>query len=214
MILTIALAGFYSLTVRNSALKNQVRVALIGDSITEITPYPNYASKILGEKYIVRNFGVCGSQVSLDSDNPYMYSGAFNSAVEFQPNIVIIMLGTNDALFSLDQYLGNFIEDYLILIEKFQALQNKPAIWLVKPPPIYDAFGASVQVFDKEIIPAIEQIANQTSLPLIDVYAALGNPDYFQDGVHPNDKGASVIADVVCKAITLKYRQKPRVDIL
>jgi acyl-CoA thioesterase-1 len=188
----------------NSDLNQQLRVACVGDSITEMSGYPAYTSELLGSKYLLGNFGVCGSQVLLGSDCSYMYSVAFKSAKEFQPHITVIMLGTNDACPNLEQHQGNLIEDYLMLVRGFEALVSKPKIWIAKPPPIFNEdLWLSGKVMDRIVIPAIEQIAKRAKLPLIDVYSALSDEGYFVDGVHPNEKGARVIADVICKAITI-----------
>lgn len=184
------------------AIAYPIRVAFVGDSITELTEYPYYASELLGSNYVVRNFGVCGSKVLLNSDNPYLYSPAFNAIIKFQPNIVIIMLGTNDADLSLEQQRGNFINDYLTLIQRFEALESKPQIWVVQPPPIFnDLLGLSVAAFEGEILPCFEKVANRTNLPVIDVHSVLSTPAYFVDGVHPNFSGAKIIADMVFNAI-------------
>jgi len=157
---------------------------------------------LLGKKYLVGNFGVCGSKITLDSDSPYLYSNAFKDAAKFQPDIVVIMLGTNDASPELEQYHGTFANDYLTLIERFQALANKPQVWVVLPPPIFtDWMGLSIEAFSREIIPAITQVAAKKNLPIIDVYSAMQNPCYFTDGVHPNEEGAKLIAEAVYRAM-------------
>ena len=47
-----------------------LRVACIGDSITEGSGYPDNLRMLLGTNYTVGNFGVSGSTVSLKSVNP------------------------------------------------------------------------------------------------------------------------------------------------
>jgi lysophospholipase L1-like esterase len=114
------------------------------------------------------------------------------------------MLGTNDACPNLEQHQGNLIEDYLMLVQGFEALVCKPKIWIAKPPPIFNEdLWLSGKVMDRIVIPAIEQVSKRAKLPVIDVYSALYDEGYFVDGVHPNEKGARVIADVICKAITI-----------
>lgn len=189
---------------QNQNCAQQTKVALIGDSITELTGYPHWAVEILGANYIVGNFGVCGTTVSFDSYSPYMHTDGFVAVKKFQPQIAVIMLGTNDADSSNNIYPGNFMADYLTLIEQLQVLPCKPRLYLVKPPPIFSSWGGlSGEVLLKEIIPAIEQTAKKAYLPLIDVFSALSTPDYFFDGVHPNEAGAKVIAEVICRAITM-----------
>ena len=60
------------------------------------------------------------------------------------------------------------------------------------------------------IIPAIEQVANQTNLPLIDVYTPLlDHPEYFKDGVHLNDEGSQVVANIIYNALILQLESNP-----
>ena len=178
------------------------RVALIGDSITELSTYPHYLAKLLGSAYAIGNFGVCGTTIALDSTNPYMYNEALIEAKKSEPDIVVIMLGTNDAEENIFQ--ANFVADYLVLIETFTTLEKKPTVYLVKPPPIFSSWGGlSSQVLTLEIIPAIEQIAKTANLFSIDVFSVLQNPGYFFDGVHPNDSGGKLIAEAVHHALTV-----------
>lgn len=114
------------------------------------------------------------------------------------------MLGTNDAPEIYSQGISTFTSDYEALIRGFQNATSKPDVWLVKPPPIFNnTEGFSSQFLLQEVIPRIEQVANQTGLPLIDVYTPLAShPEYFPDGVHPYGEGARIIATEVFNAIT------------
>ena len=191
-------------TVKNAEQQElPIRVACVGDSITNVSEYPDDLWMLLGANYNVSRFGVGGATVTLSSQRPYLNQTALQEAMDFQPNIVIIMLGTNDALPSLHRLNASFVDDYVKLLNAFQALPSKPKIWVVKPPPIFhDGTGLSTEFFDSNVIPSIEQAAKETNVPTIDVYSALAsNADYFVDGVHPNSEGSKVIADVIYKAL-------------
>ena len=203
-ILAAGLAAF-SFETRSGPKKpvNTIRVACVGDSITNGTEYPSDLWMMLGTNYTVGNFGVGGVTVSLGSENSYMNQTEFRIAKEFMPNIVVILLGTNDAYPSRQQYLNSFINDYKELIGEFQGLSTKPKIWIVLPPPIFiDDLGPDSTILVKEIIPLIKQTANELGLPIIDVYSPLVNhSEYFWDGVHPNSQGAKIIATEIYDAI-------------
>lgn len=173
----------------------KIRVACIGNSITELTSYPINLQIRLGSNYRVENFGSSGATVLIDTYTPYIYQTAFFNAKNFLPDIAVVMLGTNDARTDNFKSIENFFSDYVKLISAIQGLDNKPKILLVKPPPIFDNnLGLEVTNFSEKIIPLIEDIANDLSLPIIDVYGALkDHPEYFPDGVHPNNEGASFI---------------------
>ncbi len=200
-----AIAAYFFWAKENQSSKEAIRIACVGDSLTQSTEYPCDLSTQLGTKgYTVRNFGAGSTTVSLKSETPYINTTVFQDALEFQPNIIIIMLGTNDAQPSLHPYNATFIDDYLKLVDAFKGLSSNPKIWVVLPPPIFSDQSGKMDpgYFTQTIIPAIEHAANQTNLPIIDVYSALdSHPDYFPDGVHADSAAAKIIADTIYKAI-------------
>jgi acyl-CoA thioesterase I len=205
-------AAFIITAAENKIAPDAVRVACVGDSLTQSSAYPFDLAMHLGaERYAVGNFGAGGTTISLNSETPYMNSSAFQRALKFQPNIVIIMLGTNDAQPSLLQYNASLSDNYKTLVATFQTLTSKPKIWIVLPPPIFDSQSGKIwpEYFGLTVIGSIEQAANQTGLPTIDVYSALAtHPDYFPDGVHPNGAGAGLIANEIYKSLTLEEHIK------
>ena len=206
IVLATLIVRFQPLSPQNEVEALPTRVACVGDSITAITGYPSDLQSLLGPNYSVKNFGVNGSTVFLDSWKPYMDQPEFQNAINFKPNIVIIMLGTNDDLEMLRPSNASFEEDYIKLISAFQQIESNPRIWVVEPPPIFsNSSDLSIPYFNGVIVPKIQELANQTNLPIIDVYNAFGNhSDYFVDGVHPNSQGAALIASEVYKAINQK----------
>lgn len=179
------------------------RVACVGDSITEGSGYPGDLWMMLGAGYRIGNFGVGGSTVLLNSDKPYMNQTAFENVGTFLPGIVIIMLGTNDAIPNNYEYIDNFVSDYIKLIDAFKALESNPKIWLVLPPPIYDdIMGPNSANLVDGVLPRIEEVANEMDLPLINIYEVLaGHPEYFVDGVHPNRQGVELMVTEIYRAI-------------
>jgi acyl-CoA thioesterase I len=184
--------------------KKIIRVACVGDSITEWTKYPEQLQEMLGDNYEVENFGVAGSTVLQSSSKPYMNQPAFEKSIDFQPSIIIIMLGTNDAKRENYLALPHFPNDYEQLIGQYEALPDDQQVWIVTPPPIYnETLGPSNANLVSSVIPSIDQVANDMSLPVINVNAALADhPEYFVDGIHPNDDGAEVIASTISDTIS------------
>lgn len=195
----------FDINLNNSSRDNLIRVACIGDSITASYGYPEFLQNTLGDKYNVKNFGVSSSTVLTNTEKPYIYEVTFTRAKEFEPDIAVVMLGTNDARTDYFKSIDNFVKDYLILIYELEVLKSDPQIFLVKPPPILNnTFSLENKNMVDGIIPRIEQIADEKGLLIIDVYSALENhPEYFSDdGVHPNSQGAATIANTVYNAIT------------
>jgi lysophospholipase L1-like esterase len=182
-----------------------IRIGCIGDSITEITIYPGELQRMLGDDYRVGSFGTSGATVLLNTYIPYIYQTSFLRAKVFLPDIVVIMLGTNDARTDHFKSIDNFVADYMSLIREIQKIKSHPQIFLVKPPPLFDnEFYLEDSNLSEGIIPRIEQIAEEQGFPIIDVYSVMeGHPEYFFDGVHPNDEGATVIATQVYNALSL-----------
>jgi acyl-CoA thioesterase-1 len=204
MILLVGFAAYFILTPNIVAAK-PIRVACVGDSITEGSGYPYKLRLLLGSDYVVGNFGVSGSTVSLNSSKPYMYESRFQDAIDFHPDIVVIMLGTNDANVEISQNGESFETDYSQLVSAFEQLDGKQLIWVVKSPPIFtDNSSYNNSYLERNVFPQIDKVADQMNLPTVDLYNALGNhSDFFEDGVHPDDNGASLIALNVYDAITL-----------
>ncbi|MEO7101377.1 MAG: GDSL-type esterase/lipase family protein, partial [Luteolibacter sp.] len=82
----------------------QVKVACVGDSITAgyalanpgTQSYPAQLQLLLGSGYTVGNFGLSGATLLKQSDFTYWNSSQYSASRTYNPNIVVIMLGTND----------------------------------------------------------------------------------------------------------------------
>jgi acyl-CoA thioesterase-1 len=222
-------AVFFILTSKNQhASSDLIRVACVGDSLTQSSGYPYELWKLLGSNapytvgnynldpydqnrtltnrthYAVGNFGAGSTTVLLNTETPYMNTSMFKNALQFQPNIIIIMLGTNDAQPNLKQYNASFVDDYVKLVLAFQELASKPKIWITLPPPIFSNQSGKLdsEYFSSTIITGIKQVVKETNLPSIDVYSLLANySNYFPDGEHPNDAAAKLIANEIYKTI-------------
>jgi len=208
VILTVIVfsAGLAYIILSYSNSTARVRVACVGDSITEVTGYPADLQALLGNAYDVRNFGVVGATILLNTDRPYLNQTACSEAEAFQPQVVVIMLGTNDARTNIYPNSQNLEANYGTLIATLQALKSLPKILVATPPPIYNnTLSLSSSNLAQGVIPRVEQEAKMLNVPTIDVYDPLLNhPEYFPDGVHPNLAGAEKIAQIVFAAIVNK----------
>jgi lysophospholipase L1-like esterase len=189
-----------------------IKLACVGDSITaghgvsKGMSWPDQIQKMLGDTWKVNNFGVSGTTLMQSGDRPYRKTGAFSKAKEFAPDVVVIMLGTNDTKPQNWAKREDFPADYKSLIEEFSTLPSKPRIFLCSPSYIVGQgnFGIS-QANTQEELPWIVTVAQATGAGLIDVHAAMhGKDDLIPDKVHPNDAGAGVIAATVFQVLTGK----------
>lgn len=189
-----------------------IRVACIGDSITwgdgiedrEIYCYPNVLNNLLGQRFEVKNFGVSGATLLKHGNFPYWNTEAFTQAQEYNPDVVIIMLGTNDSKLQNWKYSEEFRTDLISLIVKFRYLPSEPQVWLCTPCPVYGdgQWGITPKIVQNQIIPIIRQVADEYETPLIDIFSALNHQsELFPDLVHPNAKGAELIARTISGAM-------------
>jgi len=123
--------------------RGTIRVACVGDSITEGfgagrgNAWPNQIGKALEPKWEVRNFGQSGTTLMNSGDSPYQKTGKFMAAKAFNPNVVVIMLGTNDTKpQNWNKFKKDFEADYKDLVKQFAELPAAPRIFVCRPPYI------------------------------------------------------------------------------
>jgi lysophospholipase L1-like esterase len=184
---------------------NVTRVACVGDSITMGSTYTKQLQEKLGYNYSVGNFGLSGATVARDARIPYIYQLQFLNAIQFNPDIVLIMLGTNDANPEIAYNETTFTEDYSYIVNSFLNLDSNPQVVVVDSPKMFvspsSAYNDSYLL--NNVIPQIEYVADQQDLVSVDLYHAFAeHPDYYMDGVHPNEQGSTLIADSMYSVVT------------
>lgn len=189
-----------------------LKVACVGDSITQGVgaeggkSYPSQLQALLGDGYKVGNFGVSARTLLSKGDHPYIKEKAYEDALAMEPDIVVIMLGTNDTKPQNWKFEKAFADDYRALVKSFQALKSKPRVFLCRPVPVPGKgnYGINEENVQKEI-PRIDQVAKELGCRVIDMHAALEKfPEMLPDRVHPNTAGAGEMAKAAAKAIQAK----------
>ncbi len=194
---------------QNFAQLAPIKVACIGNSITQgfgqtnSNSYPNQLDTLLGDNYEVRNFGVGGTTMLKNGDSPYWNEGSLTSAKQFEPNIVIILLGTNDSKPHNWTFGGDFYNDYISMINEFSSLESEPQIFVGSPPPAFiDTFGIRNQVISEEIIPIVDSIKSKFKTYSIDFYNNMLTMAYlFPDGIHPDAEGYKEMSKIAANSI-------------
>jgi len=192
-------------------VKNTTKIACVGDSITygakiedrQKNSYPSQLKQFLGQEYEVKNFGLNSSTVLTKGNKPYVKSQQYKNALKFDPDIVIIKLGTNDSKPINWKYSNEFISNYTRLITSFQKSENKPKIYICYP---VKAYATDRPISDKtitsEVIPMINEIAQKTGVEIINLNEVLNNKKYYDDDlIHPNAEGARLMAKTISKAL-------------
>lgn len=189
-----------------------IRVACVGNSITfgsgiedrDQNSYPAQLDNMLGGDWDVRNFGVSGATMLKNGDKPYWDQDAFQQALDFNPHIVIIKLGTNDSKPINWKFRDEFIPDYRDMIQRFEKLSSDPRIWVCYPVPAYEVrWGIRNHVITEEVIPRVRAAARAEGVPTINLYAVLDQKEeLFPDKIHPDAEGAREMAKKIYEVLT------------
>ena len=213
----------------------QVRVACIGDSITygeriadrENLSYPARLQVRLGEEFEVRNFGLSGRTLRRGADLPYVEEQAFHDAILWQPDIAIVMLGTNDTEQSTER--PNWVEshdfrgDILALTQPLLQANPDLRVLLAASPKIADdTQGLPPQVVAdmRRRIPRLAHVRSQLrscarssgSFEFIDLSRHLATHQY-SDGYHPNERGSDHLAVRFATAIESQLRARDELAV-
>lgn len=190
---------------------DDVRIACVGDSITYgygVKPwpkasYPTRLGVLLGKGYCVNNFGFSSRTTGEHGDTPYTREKLFQKSLRFRPDIVVIMLGTNDTKPINWNGAEAFCEDLRRIIRAYQDLPENPTVLLLTPPPAFSsAFGIDGGRLKREVRQSVKMAAEAENTSFLDLYSALdGHPEWFLDGIHPNADGAKAIAETVFRCI-------------
>lgn len=199
----------------NTTLENtpntRVRIACVGDSITEgfqlsnpkKESYPAQLAILTAESADVVNFAIRGRSVIKAGEQSYWDSLEYKKSLAFNPEIVVIMLGSNDMKDSNFGKRENIVRDYKSLIDSYKVLSSKPTIYICFPPPSYGIIrGITNQRIVDILIPKLKEIAKSNVLSIIDMYTLLSDKkELFPDTLHPNKEGARQIAQKVYESI-------------
>ncbi|GGD51425.1 carbohydrate-binding protein [Paenibacillus nasutitermitis] len=170
-----------------------IKVAAVGDSITTGS-YPAQLGSLLGSAYEVRAYGVGGTTMLKNGDHPYWDTYPFIDSGNWLPDIVIIMLGTNDSAAQNWQYKNEFLGDYTDMINHYKNLSSSPTVYVALSPEDYWPGN----VVSSEVVPLQIQAANNTGSTILDVNTATKNMAHnFPDNIHPNEAGSTTIATVM-----------------
>jgi len=195
---------------QKDAPSDVIKIGTVGDSITAGVhstggnhTYPGQLQILLGDKYSVTNLGACGSTMLKVSNSPYWQRPQYKALTAGKWDIIIIMLGTNDAKDPGDHGPNNwlhncggpdhttlsncsFASDYADMIKLVKTLGTTaagPKIYTAIPPPLMQQYsiGANQTVINSvypKLVPLINQ-ANDIGTDVIDVFSGMGGvPDW------------------------------------
>ena len=196
------------------AKNGEIKVACVGDSITygcmvanqSKNNYPVILNKLLGQHYCVANFGYSDRTAIKTGNHPYTAEKLYQQSLDFRPDIVVIMLGSNDSK-KINWDKEKYVKDYGEIIDSYLNLECSPKVYLMVPPPVFAKgknvlYGIRKNVIDDEICPAAIKLAQDKQIPYINLHEIFKDKAHlFADGVHPNAKGCKLLAQEVYDAI-------------
>jgi lysophospholipase L1-like esterase len=185
------------------------RVVFMGDSITDRWKLENYFS---GKPYVNRGISA--------QTTPQMLLRFHQDVIALQPDVVVILAGTNDIAgntgpLSLEEIENNYASMAAL------ARANDIAVVFSSVTPVSDYTERSHRFFAERPMEKIQQLnvwlKNYTHTHgdiYLDYYShmldekGLLRRDLSEDGLHPNDSGYRIMAELAEKAISEGMRKK------
>lgn len=196
--------------------EDKIQVACIGDSITygagvswtrSICSYPACLQRELGSAYHVQNYGLNGKTLLKSGNEPYCEKDFYRISHEQVADIYLIMLGTNDSK-GFNWNREAYIREMTDFVKSYQRLEGAPRVYLLTPPDCFEEneeqaeYKMQPEVIAGEVVPALRQIAEETGVTLIDIYALTKDkPAWLADKIHPNFRGNREIAVEIADCI-------------
>lgn len=194
-------------------LPNKKHIACIGDSITfghgvrgkkELT-WEYFLNEKLGSDYQVLNYGASGRTLQREGDFPYVNDEIYHQSLNCEADIYLIMLGTNDAKTSFWNK-ERFYKEYENFVDRYLNIKSHPEVILLSPPCCFAINGQVAFGINEsnvcEIVGIVKEIAERKGLTFIDMYHLSENhPEWFMDGVHPNEEGNRGIAKYLAEQL-------------
>ncbi len=193
---------------RSNGVAAPIKVACVGNSITygwqipQVDSYPSQLQSLLDSTYgvgvvDVQNFGHSSKTMVKGSSYTYWSSPRFTAAKNYIPDIVILLLGTNDArTFIWNDYGNDFASDYIDMINEFKAVNPDVKFLLGHPTPVFNWTDWNDNIVNG-VIAGVDNALGEANTQLIDFNTPFLNlTDMFPDNVHPTVAGYGLMASI------------------
>jgi lysophospholipase L1-like esterase len=187
------------------------RWACVGDSITagwKLRDPQMYYYKlgiILGSEFEVRNYGHSARTMLREPIEgvSYWISPMFTDSQGWNPDIVTIMLGTNDAHpNNWPRLAAEYERDAIDMVKAYKNLPSNPRVILMKVPP---ARNDGREPALSEVNKILERVATLTKVELADVYSSIDSAhpvpysenSLYKDPIHLSELSHTIIADLL-----------------
>lgn len=198
-------------------MTTKIKIACVGDSITnghgakDLTTesYPARLQVLLENEYLVENFGVNAMTVLNNTETPYTRTEKYFNSIASNADIVILMLGTNDAkLANWARNEQNFRKDFKQLILQYKEMSSKPIVFIATSPTAWRNYGVLndntiiPEIVDEKVVVIQKEMAEELDCMIIDIHKKTKvMKEYFPDTIHPNSDGYQKIASFMYEGI-------------
>lgn len=217
-ILLILIMTFFSCTEKEAEQIVEVeqpirKVAIIGDQIAmgeklkkpETDAFPAKLEMLLGEKYILKTFAIEGATVLRKGNKPILKDTTIYNAIRyFEPDIVVINLGTNDTkIKNWWRFGGDFAADYQSFIDTLVQITDSSRMMICRPTRIFDNYETiNDSCMQAGVLPAIDSVVVWKRVEVIDLHGITQyRGDLFTKGVYPKPLANRIIAELIADAI-------------
>ncbi|MDD4870294.1 MAG: exo-alpha-sialidase [Kiritimatiellae bacterium] len=210
-------------------------IIMFGDSTTALRPGSvekvyavrvNEALQSIGASISVHNAGI-GGNTTINARSRFA-----KDVLQYKPRIVVIQFGINDAAVDVWKKppakesrvpLATYETNMRSMIADLRKQDCKPILMTTNPVrwtnKLKDMYGKSPYQpddpdgFDKPVLSlyneTVRKLSRELDVPLVDVHAtfAAQNPDkLLLDGMHPNDAGHTIVAELLVPVIRSQLR--------
>ena len=142
----VILCGYTTIRLPVGREAGKWHVACVGDSVTYgctlplffLRRYPAVLQRLLGPDAQVAAFGVNDRTLQSTGNKPYRKEKAFRQSKDFLPDVVVILLGTNDSKENNWISAEAFRQQYGELVAEYRALPSAPRILICTPPCAFE----------------------------------------------------------------------------
>lgn len=189
----------------------KVVIACVGDSITEgigacpmdTCSYPAVLQQLLGDGCTVKNFGASGMTLLREGDYPYCREPRYAASFAGAPDVVLLMMGTNDAKPQNWRFREAYSAELTEMIRRYQALPTRPQVFVSTCATVHRPLdGITDAVVSGELAERQRRAAAETGCVLLEVgQFTRRHPEWSCDGVHPNNEGYRQLAAFFAAAL-------------
>lgn len=201
-------------------IPGKITVAAIGDSNTygagvllkgrNRWSYPAQLARLLGSRYQVLNYGLNRRTLQRDGDWPYAANRFAEASLRARADIVLIMLGTNDA--RGENWNAEAYESELADFAALYSADGTSTVYLLTPPvAFHNRWGVSAPTVAAGVVPIVRRVAERESLPLIDIFDVTDRGvAAHRDGIHLDADASRLVAEAIAAAIVPEQNRTSR----